>query len=208
VSAVLPAADPLDADVLEAVRKTLAEGFPVGLPTDTVYVLAVDPFVAGASDRLFSVKRRPRDLDLPVLVGTLEQALGLVTALPDPARRLMERCWPGPLTLVLPRHPDLAADLRDDELTVGVRMSAHPVLLTLCRIVGPLGVATAGIQGERELETAEEVAETFGAAVPIVLDGGRCAGLPATVLDATGEDLHLIREGRLSWSDALAAIHD
>ena len=65
MSAVLPAADPLDADVLEAVRKTLAEGFPVGLPTDTVYVLAVDPFVAGASDRLFSVKRRPRDLDLP-----------------------------------------------------------------------------------------------------------------------------------------------
>src|SRR5437763_312575 len=81
------------------------------------------------------------------------------------------RCWPGPLTLVLPRHPGLAADLGDDELTVGVRMSAHPVLLTLCRIVGPLGVATAGIQGERELETAEEVAETFGAAVPIVLDG-------------------------------------
>ena len=208
MSVVLPGGDPLDADVLETVRKTLAEGFPVGLPTDTVYVLAVDPFVAGASDRLFAVKRRPRDLDLPALVGTLQQALGLVTALPEPARRLMERCWPGPLTLVLPRHPELAADLGDDELTIGVRMSGHPVLLTLCGVVGPLGVATAGIQGGRELQTAEEVAETFGNAVPIVLDGGRCAGLPATVVDATGDDLHLIREGRLSWSDVLAAIRD
>lgn len=208
MTAVLPGGDPLDADVLEAVRKTLAEGFPVGLPTDTVYVLAVDPFVAGASDRLFALKRRPRDLDLPMLVGSLEQALDLVTALPEPARRLMERCWPGPLTLVLPRHPDLAADLGDDELTVGVRMSGHPVLLGLCRVIGPLGVAAAGFQGGRELETAEEVAETFSGAVPIVLDGGRCAGLPATVVDATGEDPHLIREGRLRWADALAAIQD
>jgi L-threonylcarbamoyladenylate synthase len=206
VSTVLPAADPLDADVLEAVRKTLAEGFPVGLPTDTVYVLAVDPFVTGASERLFTAKRRPRDVDLPVLVATLQQALRLVTALPLPARRLMERCWPGPLTLVLPRNPELAADLGDDEVTVGVRMSGHPVLLTICGVVGPLAVATAGIQGERELETAEEVAETFGDAVPLVLDGGRCAGLPATVIDATGEDPHLIREGRLPWADVLAVI--
>jgi L-threonylcarbamoyladenylate synthase len=208
MSAVLPAGDPVDPDALEAARQALEAGFPVGLPTDTVYVLAVDPFVPGASDRLFALKRRPRDLDLPVLVATVDQALSLVTALPEPARRLMERCWPGPLTLVLPRDPELAADLGEDDLTVGVRMSNHPVLMALCQLVGPLGVATAGIQGERELETAQEVAATFGEAVPVVLDGGRCAGLAATVVDATGEDPHLIREGRLPWSAALAAIGD
>ena len=184
----------------------LLGGSPVGLPTDTVYVLAVNPFVAGASDRLFALKRRPRDLDLPVLVGSLDQALSLVTALPEPARRLMERCWPGPLTLVLPRHPDLPADLGDDELTIGVRMSAHPVILEVCGKVGPIGVATAGIHGERELETAEEVSATFGPSVPVVVDAGRCAGMPATVIDATGDDPHLIREGRLPWNEALAAI--
>lgn len=204
MSRILPARDPPDPEVLEA----LEAGLPVGLPTDTVYVLAVDPFVPGASDRLFAVKRRPRDLDLPVLVATLDQAFSLTTALPEPARRLMERCWPGPLTLVLPRDPELAADLGDDEVTVGVRMTGHPVPLALCRQVGPLGVATAGIQGERELETAEEVSETFGDAVPVVLDGGRCAGLPATVVDATGDDLHLIREGRLPWAEILEASKD
>lgn len=201
MSRIVPAADGLPAAV-----EALQAGAPVGLPTDTVYVLAVNPFVAGASDRLFALKRRPRDLDLPVLVGSLDQALGLVTALPDPARRLMERCWPGPLTLVVPRHPDLAADLGDDDVTIGVRMSAHPVVLAVCAKVGPLGVATAGIHGEQELETAEEVSQTFGSAVPVVVDGGRCAGLPATVIDATGDDLHLIREGRLPWSEALEAI--
>lgn len=184
----------------------LEAGQPVGLPTDTVYVLAVNPFVPGASDRLFALKRRPRDLDLPVLVATVDQALALVTSLPDPARRLMETCWPGPLTLVLPRDPELAADLGDDDLTIGVRMSDHPVLRALCEAVGPLGVATAGIHGDRELQTAQEVADVFGDAVPIVVDGGHCAGLPATVVDATGEDPHLIREGRLPWDDALAAI--
>lgn len=194
------------ADGIPAAVEALQAGSPVGLPTDTVYVLAVNPFVAGASDRLFALKRRPRDLDLPVLVGNLDQALGLVTALPEAARRLMERCWPGPLTLVLPRNPDLAADLGDDDLTIGVRMSAHPVVLEVCGKVGPLGVATAGIHGETELETAEEVSRTFGSTVPVVVDGGQCAGLPATVIDATGEDPHLIRQGRLPWEEALQAI--
>ena len=80
-------------------------------------------------------------------------------------------------------------------------MSAHPVPLALCRDVGPLAVATASGTGEPDFETAQEVAEEFGEdEVPVVLDGGRCAGLPATVVDGTGDDLHLIREGRLPWA--------
>lgn len=206
MSKVLPAGNPPDLDALEAAIDVLGQGLPVGIPTDTVYALAVDPFRPGASERLFTVKRRSRELDLPVLVGSLEQALELVTALPEPARKLMERFWPGPLTLVLPRRPGLEADLGDDELTVGVRMPSHPIPLALCRFVGPLGVGTAGLQGAAELMTAEEVASTFGDGVPVVLDGGRCAGPPATVVDATGEDPHLIREGGLPWPDVLAAL--
>jgi L-threonylcarbamoyladenylate synthase len=203
---VIYPADPLGAEAMEVAMKALAAGLPVALPTDTVYVLAVDPFVPGASDRLFGLKRRPRDQDLSVLVASVWQALRLATAVPEAGRLLMDRCWPGPLTLVLPRDREVAADLGDDDLTVGLRMSDHPVPRALCREVGPLAVATAGAQGEAELETAEDVAEMFGDAVPVVLDGGRCAGLPATVVDATGEEPHLIREGRLSWAAALEAI--
>jgi tRNA A37 threonylcarbamoyladenosine synthetase subunit TsaC/SUA5/YrdC len=80
-------------------------------------------------------------------------------------------------------------------------MSAHPVPLALCRDIGPLAVTTASATGEPDFETAEEVADEFDEdEVPVVLDGGRCAGLPATVVDGTGDDLHLIREGRLPWA--------
>lgn len=193
-------ADPLQAEAREAAQKALASGLVVAIPTDTVYVLAVDPFVPGASDRLFELVERPREQDLPVLVGSVWQALNLATSVPDASRRLMDNCWPGPLTLVLPRDPEVAADLGDDDLTIGLRMSAHPVPLLLCRDIGPLAVTTASATGQPDFEVAEEVAEEFGDDVPVVLDGGRCAGLPATVVDGTGDDLHLIREGRLPWA--------
>jgi tRNA threonylcarbamoyl adenosine modification protein (Sua5/YciO/YrdC/YwlC family) len=199
-------ATPLGPEGREAAQKALASGLAIALPTETVYVLAVDPFVPGASDRLFELVGRSREQDLPVLVASVGQALNLATAVPEASQRLMDRCWPGPLTLVLPRHPEVAADLGDDDLTVGVRMSDHPVPLLLCRDVGPLAVATLGAQGDADVETAEEVAEEFGEEVTVVLDGGRCAGLPGTVVDGTGEDPLLIREGRLPWATILAAI--
>ena len=200
-------ADPLGAEGREAAQKALASGLMVAIPTDTVYVLAVDPFVPGAADRLFELVERPREQELPVLVASVWQALNLATAVPDASRKLMDRCWPGPLTLVVPRDPEVAADLGDDDLTIGLRMSAHPVPLALCREIGPLAVATASATGEPDFETAEEVADEFDEdEVPVVLDGGRCAGLPATVVDGTGDDLHLIREGRLPWTAIQEAI--
>ena len=189
--------------------QVLAAGLPVGLPTDAAYVLAVDPFGAGASDRLFAVLRRPRTLDLPGLVATIFQAESCTTAVPEAARKLMRRCWPGPLTLVLPRHPELAADLGDDDLTVALRMSGNAAARELCARCGPVAVATAAsAPGQPALHTAEEVVEAFGDHVPLVLDDGPCDGLAATVVDATGDDPHLIREGRIPWVDVLEAIKD
>jgi len=204
---VIYPADPLGAEGREAAQKALAAGLIVALPTDTVYVLAVDPFVPGASDRLFELLGRSREQDLSVLVASVWQALNLATAVPDAARRVMDRCWPAALTVVLPRDPEVAADLGDDDLTVGARMPDHPVPLQLCRDIGPLAVATLGAQGDQDVETAAEVAEEFAEDdVPVVLDGGRCTGRPATVVDGTGEDLHLIREGRLPWAAILEAL--
>jgi tRNA threonylcarbamoyl adenosine modification protein (Sua5/YciO/YrdC/YwlC family) len=198
-------ADPLGAEGREAAQKALASGLIVAIPTDTVYLLAVDPFVPGASDRLFELVERSREQNLSVFVASVWQALKLATAVPAVSHRLMEHLWPGPLTLVLPRDPEAAADLGDDDLTVGVRMPDHPVPVALCRDVGPLAVATASASGDPDFETAAELAEEFGDDVPVVLDGGVCAGLPATVVDGTGEDPLLIREGPLSWSAVLDA---
>lgn len=191
--------------VLQAVR-ALGQGLPIGIPTDTVYGLAVDAFRPGAADRIFAAKRRPRDVSLPLLVTGVDQALSLTTAVPDVARALMDAFWPGSLTLVLPARPDLGADLGEDELTVGLRSPAHPVPQALCAAAGPLATTSANHHGEPPLTTAAAVALAFGDDVPVVLDAGVCEGSPSTVVDCTGHDLKLLREGRIPWAELLARV--
>ena len=203
--AIVPAVGdpPPESAIAEAV-KALAEGLPVGIPTDTVYGLAVDPFRPGATDRIFEAKRRPRDVELPVLVASRDQALSLATAVPPLALTLMEHFWPGPLTIVVPRRPDLEADLGGDDVTIGIRCPDHPVPQALCREVGVLATTSANLHGEATSVTAEEVAQVFGDAVPLVLDGGACTGSPSTVVDCTGEEPKLLREGRIPWDKIVA----
>jgi tRNA threonylcarbamoyl adenosine modification protein (Sua5/YciO/YrdC/YwlC family) len=197
--------DPPPVDALKEAAGALADGWPVGLPTDTVYGLAADPFHPGATDRIFGAKRRPREASLPVLVTGRDQALSLATAVPDGALALIDRFWPGPLTIVLPSRPDLGADLGDDEATVGVRCPDHPVPRALCEMAGPLATTSANVHGRPTLSTAQEVALAFGELVPVVLDGGTCRGLPSTVVDCTGQEPKLLREGRLAWDEVRAA---
>lgn len=194
----------LPADDIEPAAKALAAGQVVAIPTDTVYGLAVDAFHTGGADRLFALKRRPRHVELPVLVANREQALAMATGVPGLAERLMDRFWPGALTLVLPRNPDLVADLGSDEATIGVRCPDHDLPRALCRRVGPLATTSANLHGEPTATTAQQVDETFGSALPLVLDGGTCAGSPSTVVDCTGLEPKLLREGRIPWEDVLA----
>jgi tRNA threonylcarbamoyl adenosine modification protein (Sua5/YciO/YrdC/YwlC family) len=197
--------DPPPDEAVEVALRALRGGGIVGVPTDTVYGLAADPFHAGATDRLFALKRRPRQVELPVLVASADQALFLAVAVPDAAHHLMARYWPGPLTLVLPRRPDLNADLGEDDATIGVRCPEHPVPLALCRNTGPIATTSANRHGQPPYSTAGEVDAEFGEGVDVVLDGGTCSGSPSTVVDCTGEEPRLLREGRLPWGDILIA---
>ena len=202
----LPAlGDPPPDEALAEAVGALSEGWPVGIPTDTVYGRAVDPFRPGAADRLFAAKRRPREVNLPVLVAGLEQVLLLATGIPEGAMRLMRRFWPGPVTIVLPTRPDLEADLGEDEATVGVRCPDHVVPRALCERAGPLATTSANLHGQPTLTTAAEVAAVFGRAVPVVLDGGECRGRPSTVVDCTGQEPKLLREGRVAWEEVRGA---
>jgi L-threonylcarbamoyladenylate synthase len=202
--AIVPAAgDPPPAAAIASAVRALRGGDIVGVPTDTVYGLAADPFRAGATDRLFRAKGRPRNVELPVLVAGVDQALELAFSVPAAARRLMDRYWPGPLTLVLPRRPDLDADLGEDDATIGVRCPAHPVPLALCREVGPLATTSANRHGEPPLTTAGALQGALGAMVDLVLDAGACDGRPSTVLDVTGEDPRLLRAGAVEWEELL-----
>ena len=187
-------------DAVDALRR----GLVVAIPTDTVYGIAVDPFVAGATARLFEAKRRPTDMRLPVLVDDVQQAERLAEV-DDRARALMARFWPGGLTIILPRLSDVDIALGNGAgaPTVGVRCPDHVVPRTLCVAVGPLATTSANLHGGPTPPTADEVHSLFGDAVAVVVDGGRCDGEPSTVVDCAGDEPSLVREGTVPWSEVL-----
>lgn len=186
---------------LAQVVAALREGEVVALPTDTVYGVAVAASVAGAAARLFVAKERPADVALPVLVASPRDALDLASAVPLAAEAMIEQWWPGPLTLVLRRGAaSRGFEIGGDGSTIGVRCPDHALVRDLARQVGPLVTTSANRHGQPTPATARGVAEALAGAVRIVVDGGTCAGAPSTVVDCTGAEPRLLREGRIPWA--------
>lgn len=183
-----------------AVLEALRAGLVVGVPTDTVYGLAIDPRQPGATDRLFAVKERPHDVVLPLLVADIDQALQLLGEVPLVAERLMRRFWPGPLTLVVAAPPDLGFDLGGDGATVGVRCPDHRLIQELARATGPVAVTSANLHGAAPFSSAQEL-DAGMAGVAVVVDGGPCRGEPSTVVAVEPARLRLLRPGVLPWSE-------
>lgn len=167
-------------------------------PTDTVYGLGTRPDDPVATARVFDAKRRPRDLELPVLVATREAARR-VAVLDERAERLAAVCWPGPLTLVLPRVADASGwDLGGDPGTVGVRVPHHPLALTLLAGTGPLAVTSANRSGGRPAARCEELQALFGDDVAVYLcQEEPLDGVASTVLDLAHGPASILREAAL-----------
>jgi len=177
------------------------------IPTDTVYGIGTRPDLPEATARIFQAKQRPWDLELPVLVPSLEAATGIAQL--GVAGRLAARAfWPGPLTLVVRRTSAGAGwDLGGDPATIGVRMPDHPKALAVLERTGPLAVTSANISGGPTPGTCEEVAGLFGdAVVAYVCDLDPLAGSPSTVLDLTGIEPRILREGSISAAAISAAL--
>lgn len=203
------AASAPSASSLQPVVQALDLGGVVAIPTDTVYGLAVNPFRAGAVDRIFQVKGRPARAKLPVLVADLAQCRDLIGdqyEVPEAAAALMERFWPGPLTVVVACSPELAALLGQGDDTIGVRCPDQALARALCAAVGPLAVTSANRHGRPTPITADEVAAIFGEAIAMVLDAGPCGRVPSTVVDCRAGLPTLVREGALSWEAVGAAL--
>jgi L-threonylcarbamoyladenylate synthase len=167
-------------------------------PTDTVYGIGTRPDDPSATARVFEAKRRPRDLELPVLVATVEAARA-VAVFDQRAERLAAALWPGPLTLVLQRGADASGwDLGGDPTTVGVRAPHHPLALALLAETGPLAVTSANLSGRRPAETCDELQELFGDHVAVYLCPEEpLDGVASTVLDLAHGPATVIREGSL-----------
>jgi L-threonylcarbamoyladenylate synthase len=203
----IPASDP---EAMELAAEALGQALVVGLPTDTVYGLAVDPSQPRAVERLFALKERPRDVAIPVLIGTREQAQVVAGPLEGAAEALTRRYWPGPLTVVVPRGNRFTADLGGPSSArhlVGVRWPDHPVVERLCRALGPLAVTSANPHGEGPATTAQAVSEAFAdrAELGAIIDGGVCDGTPSTVVECLGAAVRCLRAGGLPWGEIVDA---
>jgi L-threonylcarbamoyladenylate synthase len=186
---------------LAAAASAVRAGQLVVLPTDTVYGLGCDAFAATAVQRLLDAKGRGRDMPVPVLVGSWSTVDGLVLGVPSQARTLIEAFWPGGLSLVLRHAPSLNWDLGDTRGTVMLRMPLHPVALELLREVGPMAVSSANRSGHPPATIVEQAREQLAERVTVYLDGGTASESASTIVDLTGDDPVVLREGAVTVAE-------
>ena len=205
MSPTVVAAD--DAEALDMAATAIGAGLIGGLPTETVYGLAVLP-QEGPLAALIAAKGRSLDKGIALLIDDIDQVAHLVHV-PDAARLLAVRFWPGALTLVLPMRRDasLPQAVTGGRDTLGVRLPDHLLPRTLARRLGPLAVSSANRSGEPDARTAAELVASVGAALSVVLDDGPVrGGVPSTVVAVAADGgLTILRAGALDEA-ALRAV--
>ncbi|MDO5066315.1 MAG: L-threonylcarbamoyladenylate synthase [Propionibacteriaceae bacterium] len=187
-------------EALEAARRAVLQGQCVVLPTDTVYGVGAGAFDPEAVARLLAAKQRGRDMPAPVLIAEASMLRALTAELPEAAKALVDRFWPGALTVILPAQRALKLDLGEAEGTVAVRVPDHDDARDLLRRTGPLAVSSANVTGAPAATTAEAAQEMLGEAVAVYLDGGQApGGAASTIVDFTVTDHgRVLRPGAIS----------
>ncbi|MGC1479066.1 MAG: L-threonylcarbamoyladenylate synthase [Chthoniobacterales bacterium] len=174
----------------------LRDGGCVGVPTETVYGLAADALSAHACSGIFEAKGRP--LSDPLIVHVPEVGwLDRLTEVDELGQRLAEAFWPGPLTLVLPRRGEVPDIVTAGQVTVAVRMSAHPVMAAvLAEFGGPVAAPSANRFGRISPTTAAHVAAELGGRIPLIVDGGACEhGIESTIVAVADGAITVLRAG-------------
>ncbi len=191
-----------DESAIDRALQVLSEGGLVAFPTDTVYGLAGLVNDHRSIQRLFDAKDRDTSKAIAVLLGDIDHLAQIIAGtLPQAASKLAAHFWPGALTLVVPRNPQLPENISTLP-TVGVRMPDHAFALRLLRASGPLATTSANLSGGANPLSAQDVYEQLAGRVELILDGGRCpGGVPSTVVDCTGQDLRILRQGAISAED-------
>lgn len=183
-----------DVEVAAAAR-AIKRGEIVGVPTDTVYGLAADPYDEAALDRLYDIKGRHEGKPIAILVADLDQGL-LLGAMSDRALELADRHWPGAVTLVVPRLDTAPTWLGDvKRRTIALRCPDHPVALALLRMAGPLAVTSANVADAEPTNAANAARRVFADEVLTYLHGDAGGGRPSTLVDLTQPSEVVLRSG-------------
>ena len=205
-------------EVLRYAAHFLTRGRVVGIPTDTFYGLAADPFNLAAVDEIYRVKGRPETRALPILVNSLEQALMLVRDRDEesagvktaPAKflRLVEAFWPGGLTLVMDASNRVPLKVTANTGKVALRWPKSAVVEQLINeFEGPITGTSANVSGFPSCSCADQVMKQLGNRLPLVLDGGDTgAALPSTIIELLGEEWKVLREGAIPVAEIEKAL--
>jgi len=191
---------------LTSALEILLSGGLVAFPTDTVYGVGSLVFHEKAIESIYIAKDRPMEKAIPVLIGDDGDLGQVADKIPMVARRLIARFWPGPLTILVPKKPTLPEAISATS-TVGVRIPNHDIARALLRLAGPMAVTSANISGQPSPTTAQQVYEQLNGRIPLIIDGGETpGGVPSTLVDCTGNEIQILREGPISKGELLKVI--
>lgn len=204
--------DDLRSEGLAHAQRAISNQQCIVLPTDTVYGIGADAFSAQAVATLLAAKGRGRNMPPPVLIPRLLTMDGLAIDVPLDARRLAQAFWPGALTLIFHAQPSLSWDLGETLGTVALRMPDDGLALDLLTLTGPLAVSSANRTGQEAATTADGARTQLAESVEVYLDDGQrpvdgaAEVLPSTIVDATGEQLRVVRQGAISLADLRSVV--
>lgn len=181
----------------------LKRGGVIAYPTETVYGLGVDALNERGIRRLFEIKLRAPDKPISVLVRDAVMLGRVVSRIPPMARPIMERHWPGPVTIVFPASSDIPPLLTGQTGTIGARISPHPFVKQLFNSFdSPLTATSANISGGEGLIEPEDILRTFGGRIDLVIGMSEfMEGVGSTVVDVTGKKPRIIRQGKVKVKD-------
>ncbi|MEQ8819241.1 MAG: 5-(carboxyamino)imidazole ribonucleotide mutase [Sumerlaeia bacterium] len=198
-------------DIVEHAMMVLLEGNIVGLPTDTVYGLAADATNRNAIEQLYRLKGKDYKKTLGVLIHSPEMLDSLVREVPPALEKVIEKFWPGALTVILPKAPGTLNGITSSD-RIGIRIPNNRLCLDIIGRVGrPIAMRNASVQADdAPVTTAEPLIEHFKGSIHCVLDGGECTqfGSASTVLSALGERFELLREGAISRQELKVLLGD
>ena len=170
----------------------------VGIPTETVYGIGVNPYSQEAVDKIFELKGRDEDKPLSILVSSYYDLhkLGIVSTIPE----VVELYWPGPLTIVVETTEEFAGGVgTKNPLSIGIRVPDNKLAIELLKITGPLAVTSANRSGENDITSDSEAQKIFGENVAEYLEGASLHRSGSTIIDFRVDGGEILREGPLKW---------
>jgi L-threonylcarbamoyladenylate synthase len=203
ISAVEP-----DRNAIRYAAEFISRGRVVGVPTDTFYGLAADPFNLSAIEEIYRVKGRPEDRALPILVNSIEQAITLARDVPTVFLTLAQKFWPGALTLLVDASNKLPLKITGNKGRVALRWPGSPVIGALIEQWGaPVTGTSANISGHPSCSNAEDLMMQLGDRLPLILDSGETGALlSSTIVDLNEDGWQIVREGLVSEQEIERAL--